>query len=163
MRSSGLFMYSQAVWRNFENVLQTISSEWRHNLWRETSVLSAENPVSFVLKDRFTAEGWECIIRLLSVWLLSWGNVGCHSAALVPSSASAVDHCQLGPAQAGKTAVNSENCHILINFSICALKIRSVLAALYLWTTLLVKKCHNILRCSSCSQWFLLDIPLKQA
>lgn len=47
-------------------------------------------------------------------------------------SASAVDCCQLGPAQAGSTAVNSDNCHSGFNFSICGLEILSVSAGSYL-------------------------------
>jgi len=47
---------------------------WRHDLWRETSVLSAENPVSFVLTDCFTAEGWECIIGLFKEAFGCWAG-----------------------------------------------------------------------------------------
>ncbi len=47
-------------------------------------------------------------------------------------SASAVDRCQIGPAQAGSTAVNSENCLSVFNFSICGLEILSVSAGFYL-------------------------------
>lgn len=62
LRSSGLLMHLQAVWRNFENVLLRLCGGTICE--RETSVLSAENPASVVVKSRFTAEGWECIIRL---------------------------------------------------------------------------------------------------
>lgn len=126
MRSSGLFMHSQAVWRNFENVLLRLCGG-------TTSVLSAENPASVTVEPLYCwGLGMHHRALLRSVWLLCWGNVGCHRTALVPCSASAVDRCQLGPAQAGSTAVNSENCHSVFNFSICGIEILSVSAGFYL-------------------------------
>ncbi len=86
--------------------------------------------------------------------------MGCHRAALVPCSASAVDRCQLGPAPAGSTAVNSEYCHSVFNFSICWLDILSVSAGFYLglpcWKIKVITS-----KAGQAGQFFFLDFPAQ--